>query len=293
MLRFSIFLSLFLIALPLAAAEPEIELWPAGMPEPKVQTDKPEEAPVDAKGISRRSNISKPRLVVFEAPEALRTGAAAVVVPGGGLAKLADSHEGSDACRRLNKLGITCFLLLHRSPTNKHPQPNLGPAQDAQRALQLVRSQAEKWKLDPKKIGIFGYSSGGQVTLVASTNDLLFPKDETVTTSHKPDFVIVSYPWQIYDQEAKQLRSDIHPEYGLPPTFIAQCADDKSSLAQGSTLLFLECLNRKVPAELHVYEKGGHGYGMQIRPDAPGTTDWGNRLEDWLVGRKLGKKPME
>ena len=290
MLRLIIMLSFVIATHPIAAAEPELQLWPNGMPEPKVEADKPEEAPVDAKGISRRSNISNPRLVIFEAPDSLRTGAAAIVVPGGGLGKLADSHEGSDACRWLNKLGITGILLLHRSPTNNQEQPNLGPAQDAQRAVQLMRAEADKWKIDPQKIGIFGYSSGGQVTLVAATNDLLFPREETITASHKPDFLIVSYPWQIYDQAKKQLRSDIHPEYGMPPIFIAQCADDKSSLAQGSTLLFLECLNRKVPAELHIYEKGGHGYGMQAKPDAPGTTNWADRLADWLILRGLGKR---
>jgi acetyl esterase/lipase len=290
MLRFTLFLLLTVAVTPLGAAEPEIELWPGGMPEPKVQTEKPEEATLGADGISRRTNVSKPRLVIFEAPEALRTGAAAIVVPGGGFGILAEGHEGSDACKWLNQLGITGILLLHRCPTNKHEVTNLGPAQDTQKGMQLVREQAEKWKIDPKKIGLFGYSAGGQVALVAATNDLLFPKEGAATTSHTPDFLILSYAWRIYDDATKKLRADVHPEYGLPPTFIAQCADDGGSLAQGSTLLFLECLNRKIPAELHIYEKGGHGYGMRPNPNAPGPSNWADRAADWLVLRGLGKK---
>lgn len=288
MLRLTLIFLLALVAVRSKAAEPEMELWPAGMPEPKVQTEKPEEATND--GIARRTNIAKPRLVIFEAPEELRTGAAAIVVPGGGFGFLADGHEGVDACKWLNQRGITGMLLLHRCPTNTHKEGNLGPAQDAQRAVQLAREQAEKWKLDPKKIGLFGYSAGGQVALVATTNDLLFPKDEKVTASHKPDFLILSYPWRIYDAATKQLRADVHPDKGLPPTFIAQCADDTGSLAQGSTLLYLECLNRKVPAELHIYEKGGHGYGMRPNPKAPGPSNWAERLADWLILQDLGKK---
>jgi acetyl esterase/lipase len=290
MLRFTLFLLLVTAAASLGAAEPEVELWPAGMPEPKVQTDKPEETTTGADGIARRTNVSRPRLVIFESPEALRTGAAAIVVPGGGFGILADGHEGVDACKWLNQLGITGILLIHRCPTNKHQEANLGPAQDTQRGMQLVRAQVEKWKIDPKKLGLFGYSAGGQVALVAATNDLLFPKDETVTTSHKPDFLILSYPWRIYDASTEKLRADVHPEYGLPPTFIAQCADDGGSLAQGSTLLFLECLNRKVPTELHVYEKGGHGYGMRSNPKAPGPSNWADRAADWLTLHGFGKK---
>jgi acetyl esterase/lipase len=290
MLRFTLFSLLVIAAFPAVAAEPEIELWPAGMPEPKVQADKPEETTTGADGITRRSNIVKPRLVIYEAPEAIRTGAAALVVPGGGFGILADGHEGADACKWLNQLGITGILVLHRCPTKTHQEPNLGPAQDTQRGMQLVREQAEKLKIDPKQIGLFGYSAGGQVALVAATNDLLFPKDEHVTASHKPDFLVLSYAWGIYDKATKQLRADIHPEYGLPPTFIAQCADDTGSLGQGSTLLFLDCLNRKVPAELHVYEKGGHGYGMRKNPNAPGPSNWADRAADWLTLHGIGKK---
>lgn len=266
---------------------PRIELWPAAIPEPRVQAEQPEGWERRPDGIGIRTNVSKPRLVVFEAPADKRTGAAAVVIPGGGFGRLADEHEGADACRWLNGLGITSFLLIHRCPTDKHAEPNLGPAQDAQRSLQLVRAQAEKWKIDPKKVGVLGFSAGGQVALVAATNPTLVPAPERELAPHKPDFLLLAYPYRIYDPKTKALRADVKPDAGLPPTFIAQCTDDKSSLPQGSALLFLELVNRNVPAELHVYAAGGHGYGMRVRPNAPGPTDWGNRAADWLRLRGL------
>ncbi len=267
----------------------EVLLWPAGMPEPKVSTDPPEKLEKAGKdGITRRFNVSKPRLVVYEAPAKLRTGAAAIVVPGGGLGILADEHEGSEACQWLNTLGITSFLLLHRCPTNKQTDPYLGPTQDAQMAVRVVREKAKTWNLDDKKIGVLAFSAGGQVALTAATNSVKFPDNHNeLPPSHKPDFLLVSYPYQIYDAKAKTLKSTIRVDQGLCPTFISQCADDAGSLAQGSTLLFLELVNRKIPAELHIYEKGGHGYGLRARPNATGPTDWTSRAADWLRLRGL------
>lgn len=267
---------------------PRIDLWPDALPEPRVQAEAPEAwERRAADGIGIRTNVSKPRLAVFEAPAATRTGAAAVVIPGGGFGKLADEHEGADACRWLNGLGVTAFLLVHRCPTDRHPEPNLGPAQDAQRAVQLVRGQADKWKIDPKKVGVLGFSAGGQVALVAATNPPLVPAAGRESPPHKPDFLLLAYPYRIYDPKTKGLRADVKVDAGLPPTFIAQCADDKSSLPQGSALLFLELVGRNVPAELHVYAAGGHGYGMRPRPNATGPADWGHRAADWLRLRGL------
>lgn len=266
----------------LAAERPEIALWPKGMPEPVVPAEPAETVTVGADGISRRTNVSRPRLVIYEpAAGTARSGAGVIVIPGGGFGILADGHEGAEACEWLAKQGVVSFLLLHRAPTNKQPQPNVGPVQDAQQAVIAVRTQAAELKVNPKLIGVLGFSAGGQVAVIAATNEVRFPKEGPVV-SHKPDFMLLLYPYQIYDPTTKFLRKEIQLDAGLPPMFIAQMGDDGGSLPQGSTLLYLELINRKIPAEIHIYQRGGHGFGMRPRPNASGPTDWTNRASDWL-----------
>ena len=273
------------------AAPPEIRLWPQGMPEPVIPAAPPEKVEKSADGIQRRTNVSQPRLFVYEPPAGVkRTGAAVIVVPGGGFGVLADEHEGSDAAEWLAKNGIVGFQLAHRAPTNKHPSPNAGPAQDLQKAVIEVRRHAAEFKVDPQQVGILGFSAGGQVTLVAATNDRKFQSEE-IAESHKPDFLLLLYAYQIYDPKTKGLRADILLDGGLPPTFIAQMGDDRGSLPQGSTLLYLELINRNIPAEIHIYEKGGHGFGMRSRPGATGPTDWQLRAIDWLRLRGYATAP--
>lgn len=270
---------------------PEIRLWRQGMPEPVIPADPPEKVEKGADGIQRRTNVSQPRLFVYEPPEGVkRTGAAVIVVPGGGFGVLADEHEGSDAAEWLAKQGIVGFQLARRAPTNQHPVPNAGPAQDLQKAVIEVRRHAAQFQVDPKKVGILGFSAGGQVTLVAATNDRKFHGEE-IAESHKPDFLLLLYAYQIYDPLTKGLRADILLDGGLPPTFIAQMGDDRGSLPQGSTLLYMELINRKVSAEIHIYEKGGHGFGMRSRPGATGPTDWQLRAIDWLRLREYATAP--
>lgn len=282
---------LFGVAVSGQAAPPEIRLWPDGMPEPVVPADPPETVEKGKDGLQRRTNVSQPRLFVYEPPDGVkRTGAAVIVVPGGGFGVLADEHEGSDAAEWLAKQGIVGFQLAHRAPTNKHASPNAGPAQDIQKAVIEVRRRAAEFKIDPKKVGVLGFSAGGQATLVAATNDLKFPA-KGIAESHKPDFLLLLYAYQIYDPKTKGLRAEINPDGGLPPTFIAQMGDDKGSLPQGSALLYLELINRGIPAEIHIYEKGGHGFGMQSRPNATGPTDWQGRAIDWLRSRGLASAP--
>jgi acetyl esterase/lipase len=272
-----------LLAVAVRAADvPDLVLWPGGMPEPVVPATEAERVEKGADGIARRYNISKPRLVVYRPPAGVKVGKSGIiVVPGGGFGLLADGHEGSEACEWLAKSGVTSFLLLHRTPTNKHAEPNTGPVQDLQKGVMEVRKRSGELGLDPALIGVLGFSAGGQVALVAATNEPTFERP-AANISHRPDFLLAIYPYKIYDQPNKALRADIHTDAGLPPTFIAQMGDDPASLAQGSTLLYLDLLNRKIPAELHIYEKGGHGFGMRARPGATGPTDWTNRALDWL-----------
>jgi acetyl esterase/lipase len=270
----------------LAVAADEIVLWPEGVPEPRVPADPPEKVEV-RDGISRRSNVSSPRLVVYAL---LRTDSAAtprtavIVVPGGGFSILADEHEGSDVCRWLAEQGMMAFLLLHRAPTNKHEQPNAGPVLDTQKAVYEVRRRAADFGIDPKRVVVLGFSAGGQTSLVAATNSPRFePADKTIST--RPDALMLIYAWKIVGADNKGLRPDVTIDAATPPVFIAQSGNDTGSVPQGSVNLYLACLEAKVPAELHIYEAGGHGFGMQKRDKAPGTSDWPNRGLEWLRSR--------
>ncbi|MGV3724106.1 MAG: alpha/beta hydrolase [Actinomycetota bacterium] len=282
---------LCLLAIPVAAEDrPEILLFPQGVPAPAVPTEAPERIEKGADGTSRRFNVSKPRLFVYRpAAGSKASKAGVIVVPGGGFGRLADEHEGSETCQWLAKNGVTAFMLAYRTPTNMHPDPSAGPVQDLQKAVIEVRKRALEYGLDPALVGVLGYSAGGQVALTAATNDPKFEREAGAT--HRPGFLLAVYPYRIYDPATKGLRADIRVAAGLPPTFIAQMSDDTASLAQGSALLYLELLNRKVPAELHIYEKGGHGFGMRPRPGAAGPTDWSHRALDWLRLRGYAPAP--
>lgn len=268
------------------AAEPgEIVLWPEGVPEPRVPAEPPESVTKKADGIQRRANVSNPRLVVYDIPrhDPAKPRSAVLVVPGGGFGMLSDEHEGSNACRWLNEQGFVSFLVLHRVPTGKTPKPNAAPVQDIQKAVQEVRRRAAEFQIDPTKIAVLGFSAGGQATLVAATNPPTFPHADAVSV--KPDAVLLLYAWRIVGDGNTGLRSDVTIDTSAPPMFIAQCGDDPGSLPQGSANLYLELLKAKVPAEIHIYEKGGHGFGIAAGNSLPGQVDWMARAIDWLHAR--------
>jgi acetyl esterase/lipase len=186
--------------------------------------------------------------------------------------------------------GIVAAVLEHRCPTNKRPKPWEFPAQDCQRAISLVRAKAAELGVKPDRVGLFGFSAGGQVALIAATNDepRLYPAiDETDKTSCRPDFLMLCYPWKILaDNSLTELKPEIHISAQTPPVFLAQANDDPGSLAEGTTLVFLALRKAKVPAELHVYSTGGHGFGLRPnKTQAPG--DWPGRAELWLQARGL------
>lgn len=269
------------------AAEPrEITLWPAGVPEPRVPAEPAETVVTKADGIARRSNVSNPRLAVYDIPgtEPAKLRGAVLVVPGGGFGILADEHEGAAACRYLNEHGIVAFLVRHRVPTGTMPAPNAAPVQDIQKAVQEVRRRAGEFRIDPTRIAVLGFSAGGQAALVAATNPARFP-DAAAAVSVRPDAVLLLYPWKIGGEGTQGVRSDVTIDGTSPPMFIAQCGDDQSSAPQGSASLYLALVKAKVPAEIHIYERGGHGFGLKPGNTLPGQIDWKTRAIDWLRAR--------
>jgi len=276
-----------------AAPKPDrvVKLWDGKapgdftVPGPETIT---EPKPTDKTPILRLTNIAEPRLE-FYVP-AKKNGAAVIIVPGGGFGILASGHEGADLAVWFRDRGFVAAVLQHRCPTNKLPKPWEFPAQDAQRAVSLVRAKAADFGVQADRVGLFGFSAGGQVALIAATNDeaRLYPAvDDIDKTSCRPDFLALCYPWKILaDNSLTELKPEIHIGARTPPTFLAQANDDKGSLAEGSTLAFLALRKAGVPAELHIYSTGGHGFGLLANEtQAPG--DWPGRLELWLRARKL------
>jgi acetyl esterase/lipase len=287
-------LAILLTISALAFAEPPkpdrtLKLWENAKPPGDFTVPGPETlTPGTKDGIARLTNVAEPRLDFFS-PEK-KNGAAVIIVPGGGFGILANEHEGSELAVWFRERGFVAAVLQHRCPTNKLPKQWEFPAQDTQRAMSLVRSRADELGVQPDRIGLFGFSAGGQVALIAATNDRLYPAaDDIDKAASRPDFLMLCYPWKILaDGSTTELRPEVKITAQTPPTFLAQAENDTGSLPEGSTLAFLALRKAKVPSELHIYATGGHGFGM--RPNstqAPG--DWPGRMELWLKARKLIK----
>ncbi len=245
----------------------------------------------DVPTITRVENITASTVAVFPAPEGRASGAGVLILPGGGFGRVVPDLEGSEAAAWLNDLGIAAFVLNYRTTTGadnsvtEHPWRR--PAQDSQRALRWLRANAAKWQLDPAKIGLLGFSAGGQVAAIHASNEEAFYQaiDEVDKNRHRPDFLILVYPWQIADEKTETLMAPITIDEKMPPAFIVHTDDDKSS-ALGAALVYLGLKKHQVSGELHVYQNGGHGYGTRDRPGSV-IGSWTDRGTDWLVLRGL------
>jgi acetyl esterase/lipase len=211
-----------------------------------------------------------------------------VVFPGGGYSILAIDLEGTEVCDWLNSTGITCVLLKYRVP-NTGPYPKSPAAlQDAQRAMGLVREHATDWGIDPNRIGVLGFSAGGHLAAAISTHfeqRLYDPIDAADKLSCRPDFAVVVYPGYLALADKNfAANADIKPTANTPPTFIVQAEDDPVHV-ENALVYFQQLKNAKVPAELHVYAQGGHGYGLR-RTELP-VTSWPASVETWLRTIKI------
>lgn len=287
------------------AADPPriVEVWPGKVPgetgsigEEKVLESKPGE-----KKVQRRTNISKPTLTIFRPAKDRDTGASVLIAPGGGYNILAWDLEGEEVAQWLNTLGVTGMVLKYRvprRPDQPKDKPPIGPLQDAQRAISLVRSQAGDWGLDPKRIGMLGFSAGGHLTAATATNfdrRSYEPIDAIDKVSCRPDFAILIYPAYLVEKGKDQLAPDIRVNKETPSLFFAHAGDDRV-LADNSLFMYLAAKRAGVPAELHVYAAGGHGFGL--RPSAQPCSTWPQRCGDWLrtqglLAPTVSKKPPQ
>lgn len=273
-----------------------LEVWPRGAPGapgnpgPEGDTTTAKDRLVAGRAVIRIGNVSAPTLTLY-APTGKSTGAAVVVFPGGGYRILAIDLEGTEVCDWLTSVGITCILLKYRVP-DTGPYPKSAAAlQDAQRALGIVRSHAAEWHIDPKRIGALGFSAGGHLAAALSTHfekrlyDVIDVADQV---SCRPDFAVIVYPGYLAIAEQNfAANADIHPTEQTPPSFIVQAEDDPVHV-ENAAVYFLALKNAKVPAEMHIYAQGGHGYGLR-RTELP-VTGWPQLVEAWL--RTIGILPI-
>lgn len=265
-----------------------LPLWPTGVPDakpspgPEVDTTTAKDNLIAGRPLIRLGNVSSPTITLYS-PKKNNTGAAIVVFPGGAYRILAIDLEGTEVCDWLNSAGITCVLLKYRVP-DSGPYPKSPAAlEDAQRAVGMVREHAAEWHIDPHRIGVLGFSAGGNLAVAISTHfeeRLYKPVDAADQQSCRPDFAVVVYPaYLVLPDQNFAPDPEIKVTANTPPTFLVQAEDDPVHV-ENALVYFQALKNAKVPAELHVYAQGGHGYGLR-RTDLPVTT-WPQTVEVWL-----------
>lgn len=273
---FLLALALFASAATLVRADDPvvIHLWPSGAPGFESRKDEPEVV----KGASV-SNVHNPSITVFPASKDKANGAAVLMIPGGGHRQLGFGGEGVEPAKLLNELGVTVFVLKHRLPREQNSPYSLDihPRQDVQRAMRVIRSRAAEWSLDQKRIGVMGFSAGGEVVamLVYSPTEG-DPKaaDPIDRMNCRADFQISIYPGPL-GVPSGPITVDV------PPAFFLVANDDTSHVTPIiDQLVKYEQVKR--PVEVHLYSQGGHGFGMGGRSKLESIRGWTQRLVDWM-----------
>lgn len=271
------------------AEEPrEIPLWPGDAPGSEGRTE-PEKVRVTDAGEHVVRGVHRPTITPWLPVGDVRNpgGAAVLVIPGGGHRELWMDHEGSNAARRLAERGIPAFVLKYRlaRETNSTYRIDVHALADAQRALQFIRSRADAWKLNPARVGAVGFSAGGELVWLASArpNAAQAGADDVVARQDsRPSFLGFIYPGR---------SGDIQPAKDSPPAFLACAFDDRPDISEGLAEVYLRFKRVGVPAELHVYSSGGHGFGVRAKNTRP-AGQWLARFQEWMADRGyLGQAP--
>lgn len=246
------------------------------------------------------ANVVQPTLTVYLPVPGTATGTAVIICPGGGYAALAMAHEGYDVAKRLNEMGVAAFVLKYRLPnTRSQPDPSIAPLLDVQQALRLVRAQASKYNLNPERIGVMGFSAGGHLAATAATHFERPVGSNPGPGSVRPAFAVLLYPVISFSDSlmhkgsrdnllgatasAAQIReysNELHVTTQTPPVFLMHCEDDQVVPVQNSLAFYQALAHHKVPAEMHLYPKGGHGFGLH---NTTTQDQWVERLRSWLA----------
>lgn len=278
------------------AQDIQMKLWPKGAPN---KNNPPgQEEYYKENGTFRYSNISEAELFIYQPSKEKNTGSAVIICPGGGYRIEAIDHEGFQIAEYLKEHGVTGIVLKYRLPYGNSEIP----LTDALQAIRLARSKADEWGLDPNKVGIAGSSAGGHLASTAGTHfDLGDPNanDPLKQISSRPDFMLLLYPvisfkesvghmgsrknligetndWKV----AKKFSNELWVTENTPPTFFVLADDDKGVIPENSISFYRALKENNVPAELHIFAKGGHGFGMKAQ-DLP-VAKWPDLFVDWL-----------
>jgi len=298
----NIFTLIFILMMNIVSAQTVLEmpLYKNGVPN-SVKTDV-QERTIYVDGTRRIYDVILPTLTKYT-PTA-PNGMSVIICPGGSYTRLSIDNEGVFVAKALNEKGITAFVLKYRLPNDTIMiDKSLGPLQDAQQAIRLIRQNAKAWGLKKNKIGIMGFSAGGHVASSAATHfNFIADSTEKDTTSVRPDFVMLIYPVISFtdsighkgsrtnligkkpSEEKKEFFSnELQVTKDCPPVFIVHAGDDNTVPVENSIRFYMACIKNRVPAEMHLYPKGGHGFGL----DNKTTSDkWTERLFNWLDSLK-------
>jgi acetyl esterase/lipase len=285
-------LVLFCVSFSMKAAQSAdpliVPVWPDSAPGEK--GDGPAEGEftdggikyIAGKRITLISNVSKPELAIYKPASEKDLGAAVIICPGGGHRVLAYDLEGTEVAQWLNSVGITGIVLKYRVPSKTPEFKCQAALQDVQRAIRLVRARAQEWGLQPERIGVLGFSAGGEVAARAALQyqKQTYPRiDATDDVSCRPNVALLIYPAYLVSKEG-DLHAEIKPTSESPPTFLVHAWDDNVT-PLSSLELATELKKVKVKCELHLFETGGHGYGLRHVDGVP-VTDWTSQATEWL-----------
>jgi len=280
-----IYLLLVLLSPQIQAADPWVTLpvWPGTVPGERGEVGAEQILPPreGETPVQRVTNVTQPTISVYRPAPEKSNGTAVVICPGGGYQILAFDKEGTEVAEWLNSLGVTAVVLKYRVPRRADQPKHLAPLQDAQRAIRLVRQHAAEWNLAVDRIGLLGFSAGGHLSAVAATNfdqTYYVPVDEADKLSCRPDFVVLIYP--AYLVEAGKLNAEVRVGAQTPPMFFVHAGNDRIG-PENSIGMYLALKAVDVPAELHVFTSGGHGFGL--RPSADPVSKWPQQCADWLL----------
>lgn len=296
------FLSIFAFATIINGQSSVIDIWQCKVPGSVVNTSYHQFVDSTDNWIKMR-HVTSPTLDVYPAPADLSTGTAVIICPGGGYWGLAIVHEGAQIAKWFNNIGITAFVLKYRLPDSSiMVDKSVGPLQDVQEAIRVVRRKADVWHINPRKIGIMGFSAGGHLASTLSTHFSEVVYKSIDSTSARPDFSLLIYPVVSMDSSITHMGSrvsllgstpsqeqvirfsnELHVNAKTPPAFLVHSLDDNVVPVQNSINYTLAMKKFNRPCELHIYQTGGHGYGLGHTSNT--ESSWPKACQMWLTER--------